>query len=264
MTLLPIASPVPELTEVQRQRYARQILLPGLEEEGQRRLLGARVLVVGAGGLGSPVLLYLAGAGVGTIGILDSDKLELSNLQRQVIHDMQALDTPKVTSAASRVRGLNGDVALELHEVRLTEENAPGILGQYDVVVDATDNFATRFLLDKVCTELGLPEVWGSVLGAATQVAVFWSGADAQAHGVSPEREVRLRDVFPTPPPAGIIPVGPSSPVLGAPVGQAGTAMASEVIKLLAGFGEVLLGRLALFDSRAANYTVLPVRPAAK
>ncbi len=263
MTLLPIATPVPELSETERQRYARQMLLPGLEDEGQRRLRGARVLVVGAGGLGSPVLLYLAGAGIGTLGLLDSDKLELSNLHRQVIHSMASIGVSKVESAAARVAGLNPDVALELHNVRLTKENAAGILGQYDVVVDATDNFATRFLLDEVCTQLGLPEVWGSVLGAASQVAVFWSGAAATAHGAAPERQVRLRDIFPAEPPAGVIPVGPSSPVLGAPVGQAGTAMATEVIKLLTGFGDVLLGRLAIFDSRTANYSVLRVRPRA-
>ncbi|WP_124040013.1 HesA/MoeB/ThiF family protein [Neoactinobaculum massilliense] len=247
----PLVSPGPQLTAEQRERYARPMLLPGIGEEGQRRFLAARVLVIGAGGLGSPALLYLAGQGIGHLGIVDSDVLESSNLHRQVIHAVAAIGRAKVDSAAERVRGLNPDVEVAIYRERLTQERAVELFGEYDVVVDATDNFATRYLINAAATETGVPEVWGSVLGATGQVSTFWSGAAAAAHGTP---DVRLTDLHPAPPADGVIPVGAASPVIGPLTGMVGSLMAGEVTKLVAGYGEPLLGRVAYLDTAAAEF----------
>ena len=172
MTLTPLAGLGPELTSDQRERYARQIRLPGFGEEGQRRLLCGKVLVVGAGGLGSPALLYLAAAGVGTIGIIDDDVVDLTNLQRQVIHSTANVGIPKTVSAARAVRALNPDVQVIEHACRITENNAEEIISGYDVVLDGTDNFLTRYTVDAACSRLSVPEIWGSILRHAAQVSV--------------------------------------------------------------------------------------------
>ena len=251
MSITPVAQMGPELTEIQRDRYARPILLEGMGEAGQRRLLNSKVLVVGAGGLGSPALLYLAGAGVGHLGVLDSDRLDTSNLHRQVIHSTAALGKEKVESAAERIRGLNPDVQVITYTTRLDEANIDDIFAAWDVIVDATDNFATRYLIDQAATRAGKPEVWGSVLGAAGQVSTFWSGQQAEAAGAPVQ--ARLRDLHPAAPPEGVIPVGAASPVIGPLTGMIGSLMAGEVTKLVAGYGELLLGRVAYIDTASGQ-----------
>ena len=197
MTLTPLAGLGPELTSDQRERYARQIRLPGFGEEGQRRLLCGKVLVVGAGGLGSPALLYLAAAGVGTIGIIDDDVVDLTNLQRQVIHSTANVGIPKTVSAARAVRALNPDVQVIEHACRITENNAEEIISGYDVVLDGTDNFLTRYTVDAACSRLSVPEIWGSILRHAaqvggTQVAQGVGGGRFSGHDKAPvEQEPR-------------------------------------------------------------------------
>lgn len=252
----PIAPIGPALTDVQRERYARQILLPGFGEEGQRRLCAGRVLVVGAGGLGSPALLYLAAAGVGTIGIVDDDVVDLTNLQRQVIHSTAEVGVPKTVSAAHALHELNSDVRVIEHSCRITPDNAEEITSGYDVVLDGTDNFLTRYTVDAACSRLSIPEIWGSILRHAAQVSVFWTGPDATAHGI-PEPGVCLRDLFPTPPPPGSTPSCGEAGVFGLLCGQVGSIMAGEAIKLLTGIGEPLLGRVLVVDSATAEYTTV-------
>ncbi|MFC2802665.1 MAG: HesA/MoeB/ThiF family protein, partial [Peptidiphaga sp.] len=180
MDLAPIVRAAGGLSAVQRARYSRQILLNGFGEEAQLRLLASRVLVVGAGGLGSPALLYLAAAGVGAIGIVDDDAVALSNLHRQVIHDSSGVGAAKTACAAAHIRALNPDVTVVEHRERLTEANVRRIMEGYDVVLDGADNFPTRYVVDAACSDLSVPEVWGSVLRYAAQVCVFWT----VAHGV--------------------------------------------------------------------------------
>ncbi|EEZ79194.1 ThiF family protein [Actinomyces sp. oral taxon 848 str. F0332] len=198
MSLRPAVEPESVLDNRQRTRYSRQILLHG--EDGQARLAAARVLVVGAGGLGSPALMYLAAAGVGTIGIVDDDVVDLSNLHRQVIHDSTAIAMPKAVSAAMKIEALNPDVDVIVYPERLTEENAAQLMFGYDVVLDGSDNFFTRYAVDAACSELSIPEVWGSILRYSAQISVFWTGGRARQFGVK-EPGVCLRDLFPSPPP---------------------------------------------------------------
>lgn len=236
-------------------RYARQLLLPQLGASGQARLREGRVLVIGAGGLGSPVLEYLAAAGVGTLGVIDDDSVEESNLHRQVVHSLADVGRSKVESAAERIRDLAGDmVRVEPHKYRLTAENAREVLGRYDVIVDGADNFPTRYLVSDVAAELGVPVVWGSILGFDAQVSVFWSDPPAGT-------AVTLRDVFPGPPPPGTVPSCGEAGVIGALCGQAGSVMAMEALKLTARFGQPLLGRLLVIDALSARYTEVPLRP---
>ncbi len=256
MSLLPIAELGAELTADQRERYARQIRLPGFGDEGQRRLSTSRVLVVGAGGLGSPALLYLAAAGVRTIGIVDDDLVDLTNLQRQIIHSTASVGIPKTTSAARAVHELNPDIQVIEHRYRLTEANATQTIADYDVVLDGTDNFLTRYTVDAACSRLSVPEVWGSILRFTAQVSVFWTGDRARAHGV-PDPGVCLRDLFPAPPPPGSTPSCGEAGVFGLLCGQVGSIMAGEAIKLLTGTGESLLGRVLLVDTAHASYDTL-------
>lgn len=256
--MTPIAPIGPELTDSQRERYARQIRLPGFGEEGQRRLASSKVLVVGAGGLGSPALLYLAAAGVGTIGIVDDDVVDLTNLQRQVIHTTAGLGTPKTASAAKAVRELNPDVEVIEHVCRITEDNATEIIAQYDLVLDGTDNFLTRYTVDAACSALSVPEIWGSILRYSAQVSVFWVGENAVDHGV-PEPGVCLRDLFAAPPPPGSTPSCGEAGVFGLLCGQAGSIMAGEAIKLLAGTGDPLIGRVLVIDTAGSTYTTVPL-----
>jgi len=249
MPIPPVVEPGPALTAEQLRRYDRHLLLPEIGADGQRRLRNARVCVVGAGGLGSPVLLYLAAAGVGTIGIVDPDDVDEANLQRQVVHGRTDVGRPKVDSARDSVLALDPDIAVIVHRGALTSENVESILSGYDVVVDGTDNFPTRYLVNDACVALGLPEVWGSVLRFDAQVSVFW-GRPA-GPGVA---AVQLRDLFPEPPAADEVPSCAEAGVLGALCGQAGSVMATEVVKLVTGIGEPLLGRVLVIDALAARW----------
>jgi len=246
----PLVEPGPELDADQRRRYARHLTLPGVGHEGQRRLAAARVLVVGAGGLGSPVLLYLAAAGVGTIGVLDDDRVDVSNLQRQVLHGVPDVGRPKVDSARDRIADLDPRVTVRTHPVRLDASNALGILSGYDLVVDGTDNFPTRYLVADACEVLGLPVVWGSIFRFDGQASVFWAG-----------RGPTYRDLFPVPPPPGSVPSCAEGGVLGVLCAAVGAVMATEAVKLICGIGEPLVGRLSVFDALEMSWRTLAVRP---
>lgn len=252
----PLVGPGPPLTAAERARYARHLLLPEIGELGQRRLRAARVAVVGAGGLGAPVLAYLAAAGVGRLGIIDDDVVDVTNLQRQVIHGHADVGRPKVASAAESVRAIDPGVEVVEHGLRLDEATVD-LLADYDVVVDGADNFPTRYLVADACARLGLPEVWGSVLRFDAQVSVFWASPPAGS-GVA---GVQLRDVFPQPPPDGEVPSCAVAGVLGALCGQVGSLMATEVVKLVTGAGRPLLGRIAVLDALGGTWREVPLRP---
>lgn len=247
----PLVEPGPPLTAEQAETYSRHLLLPQLGEEAQRRLLAARVCVVGAGGLGSPVLLYLAAAGVGTLGVVDDDVVDRSNLQRQVLHGVADVGRAKLESAFERLRAIAPDVSLIGHRERLTAANAVEILDGYDLVIDGTDTFETRYAVADACAALGVPLVWGSVLGFDAQISVFWPQAAGGA---------TLRDLFPTPPPAGSVPSCGEAGVLGALTGQVGSTMATEAVKLITGVGEPLIGRVLVLDALRQRWTEVPLR----
>ena len=248
-TYPPLVDPGPELSPAQARRYARHALLPGIGTEGQRRLMNARVLVVGAGGLGSPALLYLAAAGVGTIGVVDDDVVDESNLQRQVVHGVADVGRPKVDSAAASVAAIDRDLRVITHAQRLTVDNALEILAGYDLVLDGTDNFATRYLVADACEILGLPCVWGAILRFDGQVSVFWPG-----------RGPLYRDVFATPPDPALVPSCAEAGVFGVLCGAIGSAMGAEAIKLICGVGRPLVGRFVVYDALAATWDELPIR----
>ena len=216
--------------------------------EGQRRLKGARVLVVGVGGLGSPAALYLAAAGVGTLGLVDSDVVEESNLQRQVLHGTASVGTPKLASAAARLADLNPEVALVLHDGRLTSANALAILAGYDVVVDGSDNFPTRYLTNDACALLGKPNVFGAIHRFEGQASVFWA-----------ERGPCYRCLYRDPPPPGLVPSCEESGVLGVLPGLVGTIQAMEALKLILGVGEPLVGRLLVCDALRMRFREVEV-----
>jgi adenylyltransferase/sulfurtransferase len=216
--------------------------------EGQRRLKGARVLVIGVGGLGSPAALYLAAAGVGTLGLVDSDVVEMSNLQRQVLHGTTSVGKPKLASAAARLADVNPEVALILHEARLTSANALEILGGYDVVVDGSDNFPTRYLTNDACALLGKPNVYGAIHRFEGQASVFWV-----------ERGPCYRCLYREPPPPGMVPSCEESGVLGVLPGIVGTIQAVEAMKLVLGIGEPLIGRLLVFDALRMRFREMEV-----
>jgi len=257
MSLPPLVEPAPTLSTAEIERYSRHAVLPGIGLEGQRRLKNARVLVVGAGGLGSPVLLYLAAAGVGTIGIVDQDVVESSNLQRQVIHGVVDVGRSKVESARTAVLNVNPHVHVQTHELRLDASNALDVLRGYDVVVDGADNFPTRYLVGDACEMLGLPCVWGSIYRFDGQVSLFWTDPPTTAGHPA----VRYRDVFPEPPAPGSVPSCAEGGVLGVLCGAIGSAMANEVVKLVTGTGEPLLGRVLVHDALAARWREVPVAP---
>jgi len=243
--------PAPELSPDEQQRYARHLILPHVGAEGQRLLKQARVLVAGAGGLGSASALYLAAAGVGTLGLVDHDVVDASNLQRQVIHGESTLGMPKVESAARRLRDLNPHVRIELHHTRLTRHNALNIIRDYDLVVDGTDNFPARYLLNDACVLLGKPLVYGSVFRFEGQVSVFGL-ADGPCY----------RCLLPEPPPPNSVPSCAEAGVLGVLPGTIGTLQATEALKLILGAGDVLSGRLLLYDAldMTFNTITLPKR----
>ncbi len=232
-----------------RTRYSRHLLLPEIGSSGQGRLAAARVLVVGAGGLGSPTLLYLAAAGVGTIGIVDDDTVDLSNLQRQIVHTTAGVGASKVASAAEAVARLNPSVRVEAHPQRLTAETADALVAAYDLVVDGADNFATRYAVNDACVRAGVPLVWASVLRFDAQVAVWWAG-----HGPC------LRCVFPDEPPADAVPSCAEAGVLGALCGAVGSVQATEAIKLILDIGEPLIGRVLVHDGLRQSWDSLAVQ----
>lgn len=231
-----------DLTPPELARYARHLVLPGVGVEGQQRLKAARVLVVGAGGLGSPVAMYLAAAGVGTLGIVDDDRVDASNLQRQLLHGTADVGRPKVDSAADRLRDVNPHVAVERHPVRLTSANAMDIVPRYDVVVDGSDNFPTRYLVNDACVLAGVPNVWGSVFRFEGQASVF-AAADGPCY----------RCIFPEPPAPGTVPSCEAGGVFGVLPGLVGTVQAAQVLALLLGGdaldAEPLVGRLLVVDA---------------
>jgi molybdopterin/thiamine biosynthesis adenylyltransferase/rhodanese-related sulfurtransferase len=237
------------LTPEQRSRYSRHLLLPEIGLEGQVKLLESKVLLLGAGGLGSPVALYLAAAGLGRLGIVDDDVVDVSNLQRQVIHTGSRVGEPKVDSAEAAIRELNPDVEVRKHNTRLDASNIMEIIEGYDVIVDGVDNFPTRYLLNDATVRLQIPVVSASILGFDGQLAVF-----------QPYEGPCYRCLYPTPPPAELAPSCGANGVLGVLPGTMGLLQATEVIKLITGAGDPLVGRLLLYDALAASFTELKVR----
>lgn len=245
----PLVPPGPELTADERTRFARHLLLPDLGLDGQRRLRAARVLVVGAGGLGSPALLYLAAAGVGTIGVVDDDVVESTNLQRQVVHGVDDVGRAKVDSAADAVAAISPDTVVVRHRERLDAVTAMDVLADYDLVLDGADNFPTRYLVGDACARLGIPHVWGSVYRFDGQVSVWWAG-EGPCYAC----------VFPQQPPPDAVPSCAVGGVLGAVCASVGSVMATEAVKLVTGTGEVLVGRLLVHDALRQTWDAVPVR----
>ncbi|TWB38057.1 HesA/MoeB/ThiF family protein [Nitrospirillum pindoramense] len=247
-----------DFTDSQIERYSRHIILKEVGGEGQARLLASSVLVVGAGGLGAPLLLYLAAAGVGRIGIVDDDTVDLSNLQRQVVHDMASLGQAKVDSAAARLRAINPDVVVETHRMRLGPGNVRDLVRAYDIVADGSDNFATRFLLNDACYFERRPLVSAAMLRFDGQISTFKAYLGKAHEGAS---HPCYRCVFPEPPPPGLVPSCSEAGVLGALAGTVGSLQALEVLKELLGIGDSLSGRLMLYDSLGASFRTVRVKP---
>jgi sulfur-carrier protein adenylyltransferase/sulfurtransferase len=237
------------LSPEQRERYSRHLLIPEIGLEGQQKLLESKVLLLGAGGLGSPAALYLAAAGVGTLGLVDNDVVDLSNLQRQVAHSNDRIGTPKVDSAETAIKEINPDVNVVKYQTRLDASNIMEIIEGYDVIVDGVDNFPTRYLLNDATVRLGIPVVSASILGFDGQLSVF-----------APHEGPCYRCLYPTPPPAELAPSCGANGVLGVLPGTMGLLQSTEVIKLIVGSGEPLIGRLLLYDALAASFTELKVR----
>lgn len=239
-----------QLTQEDYERYSRHLILPEVGVEGQKRLKAAKVLCVGTGGLGSPLLLYLAAAGVGTIGIVDFDVVDFSNLQRQVIHGTSWVGKPKIESAKNRIHEINPFCNVELHEVALSSENALEIVEPYDIVVDGTDNFPTRYLVNDACVLLNKPNVYGSIFRFEGQATVF-----------NYEGGPNYRDLYPEPPPPGMVPSCAEGGVLGILPGIIGVIQATETIKIIIGKGTTLSGRLMLYNSLDMTFRELKLRP---
>ncbi|HSS90295.1 MAG TPA: adenylyltransferase/sulfurtransferase MoeZ [Streptosporangiaceae bacterium] len=249
MSLPPLVSPADDLTVEEVRRYSRHLIIPDVGKTGQRRLKNAKVLVVGAGGLGSPALLYLAAAGVGTLGVIDFDVVDESNLQRQIIHGQSDIGRPKAVSAMESIREVNPLVNVVLHEERLDSDNAMQIFEPYDLIVDGTDNFATRYLVNDACVLLGKPYVWGSIYRFDGQASVFWA-----EHGPC------YRCLYPEPPPPGMVPSCAEGGVLGVLCASIGSIQVTEAIKLITGIGEPLAGRLMIYDALEMTYRTVRVR----
>jgi adenylyltransferase/sulfurtransferase len=241
-----------KFTEEQIKRYARHIILPEVGGKGQEKLLNSKVLVIGAGGLGSPAILYLAAAGVGTIGIVDFDVVDFSNLQRQVIHNTERVGTPKVESAKKTVEMLNPDVKVITYNTRISKENIMDIIKDYDVVLDGTDNFPTRFLINDACYFAGKPLVSAAMLRFEGQVSVF----DYRMKEQSP----CYRCLFPEPPPPGLVPSCQEAGILGSIGGIMGCIQATEAIKLILGIGEPLVGKLLIMDALSMDFRKVKLR----
>ena len=252
-SLPPLVAPAAELTREEVGRYSRHLIIPDLGLDGQKRLKNARVLVIGAGGLGSPTLLYLAAAGVGTIGIVEFDVVDESNLQRQIIHGQSDIGRSKAQSARDSIREINPLVEVRLHELRLEPDNAIGLFEQYDLILDGTDNFATRYLVNDAAVLAGKPYVWGSIYRFEGQVSVFWEDAP---DGLG----LNYRDLYPEPPPPGMVPSCAEGGVLGILCASIAAVMGTEAIKLITGIGDPLLGRLMVYDALDMTYRTIRIR----
>jgi sulfur-carrier protein adenylyltransferase/sulfurtransferase len=257
-SLPPLVEPAAGLTREEVARYSRHLIIPDLGVDGQKRLKNARVLVIGAGGLGSPTLLYLAAAGVGTIGIVEFDVVDESNLQRQIIHGQSDIGRSKAQSARDSIREINPLVEVRLHELRLEPENAVNLFKQYDLILDGTDNFATRYLVNDAAVLAGKPYVWGSIYRFEGQVSVFWEDAPDGAAGE--KRGLNYRDLYPEPPPPGMVPSCAEGGVLGILCASIASVMGTEAIKLITGIGEPLLGRLMIYDALDMTYRTIKIR----
>jgi len=249
VSLPPLVEPAAELTVDEVRRYSRHLIIPDVRVEGQKRLKNARVLCVGAGGLGSPALMYLAAAGVGTLGVVDFDTVDESNLQRQVIHGQSDIGRAKAESAAASVREINPYVNVVIHNTALDRDNVKEIFSQYDLIVDGTDNFATRYMVNDAAVLLGKPYVWGSIYRFDGQASVFWA-----EHGPC------YRCLYPEPPPPGMVPSCAEGGVLGVLCASVGSIQVTEAIKLLTGIGEPLVGRLMVYEALDMTYRTIKVR----
>jgi len=247
--LPPLVEPAADLSVQEVMRYSRHIIIPEVAMAGQKRLKNARVLAIGAGGLGSPVLVYLAAAGVGTIGVAEFDVVDESNLQRQIIHGQSDVGRSKAESARDSIKEINPYVDVVLHEQRLDSTNVMEIFAQYDLIVDGTDNFATRYLVNDAAVLLGKPYVWGSIFRFDGQVSVFWAD-----HGPC------YRCLYPEPPPPGMVPSCAEGGVLGVMAGTVGTLQANEAVKLVTGVGEPLLGTLMVYDALESSFRKVRIR----
>jgi len=245
----PLVEPAAGLTRQEVSRYSRHLIIPDVGMDGQKRLKNARVLVIGAGGLGSPALLYLAAAGIGTLGIVDFDTVDESNLQRQVIHGQSDIGKSKALSAKEAIAEINPLVNVVLHDVRLDNDNVMEIFAQYDLILDGTDNFATRYLVNDAAVLSNKPYVWGSIFRFEGQVSVFWA-----------EHGPQYRDLYPTPPPPGMVPSCAEGGVLGVLCASIGSIMVTEAIKLIVGIGDPLVGRLMVYDALDMSYKTLKLR----
>jgi sulfur-carrier protein adenylyltransferase/sulfurtransferase len=252
-SLPPLVEPNAELTRDEVARYSRHLIIPDLGVDGQKRLKNARVLVIGAGGLGAPTLLYLAAAGVGTIGIVDYDVVDESNLQRQIIHGVSDIGRSKARSARDSIAEVNPLVQVRLHEVRLETDNAVDLFEQYDLILDGTDNFATRYLVNDAAVLAHKPYVWGSIYRFEGQVSVFWEDAPDG-------RGLNYRDLYPEAPPPGMVPSCAEGGVLGVLCASIAAVMGTEAIKLITGIGEPLLGRLMVYDALEMSYRTITIR----
>jgi sulfur-carrier protein adenylyltransferase/sulfurtransferase len=249
VSLPPLVEAAAELSVDEVKRYSRHLIIPEIGMTGQKRLKNARVLCVGAGGLGSPALLYLAAAGVGTLGIIDFDVVDESNLQRQIIHGQSDIGRPKAESARDSIQEINPLVNVVVHETALDNDNVMEIFSQYDLIVDGTDNFATRYLVNDACVLLGKPYVWGSIYRFDGQASVFWA-----------EYGPCYRCLYPEPPPPGMVPSCAEGGVLGVLCASIGSIQVNEAIKLLTGVGDSLAGRLMIYDALEMSYRTVRVR----
>ena len=249
MSLPPLVEPTEELTVDEVRRYSRHLIIPDVGMAGQRRLKSAKVLCVGAGGLGSPALMYLAAAGVGTLGIVEFDVVDESNLQRQIIHGQSTLGMSKAESAKQRINEINPLINVQVHEERLDSDNVMELFAQYDLIVDGTDNFATRYLVNDACVLLGKPYVWGSIYRFEGQASVFWA-----EHGPC------YRCLYPEPPPPGMVPSCAEGGVLGVLCASIGSIQVTEAIKVLTGIGDPMVGRLMLYDGLDMAYRSVKIR----
>jgi sulfur-carrier protein adenylyltransferase/sulfurtransferase len=249
VSLPPLVEPAAELTVDEVKRYSRHLIIPEIGMTGQKRLKNAKVLCVGAGGLGSPALLYLAAAGVGTLGVIDFDVVDESNLQRQVIHGQSDVGRPKAESAKDSIAEINPYVNVVLYEEQLDVDNVMEIFSQFDLIVDGTDNFATRYMVNDACVLLGKPYVWGSIFRFDGQASVFWA-----EHGPC------YRCLYPDPPPPGMVPSCAEGGVLGVLCASIGSIQVNEAIKLITGVGETLSGRLMIYDALEMSYRSVKVR----
>ena len=247
--LPPLVEPADGLSVEEVRRYSRHLIIPDVAMDGQKRLKNAKVLCVGAGGLGSPALMYLAAAGVGTLGIVEFDTVDESNLQRQIIHGQSDVGRSKAESARDSVREINPLVNVVLHEERLEADNVMELFAQYDLIIDGTDNFATRYLVNDACVLLNKPYVWGSIYRFDGQASVFWS-----------EYGPCYRCLYPEPPPPGMVPSCAEGGVLGVLCASIGSIQVTEAIKVLAGIGEPLVGRLMIYDALEMSYRSVKVR----